>query len=256
MLNKVVRGIESSSTDSVQQGTAGSGSTAREIVIANERADEIKGLFYTQMKDLWIQKYVLRTQSVLLNYSDLKKVTQIVGEKKMSIFKNQFNLDNAQLSDGSMGMMQINVFESREKLPPQRENDIQEMNARMLGKNVEIINITSTFLDEWEYSMKIESESFKNKNKSLDVALMMEDLQMTAQLFPEIFQSNKDEFFRDYMNARNRDPEKYLVNVQKEQTEMSTPAGMSSGLSQGQTTLSSQMKSAVSSLGSLTGTGS
>lgn len=252
MLDRVARGIDLSSTDSVQQGSSGSGSTAREIVIANERADEIKGLFFIQLRDLWIQKHILRIQNILLHYSDLKKVTMLVGEKKRDIFKNQFNLDNAELSDGSKGMMQINVFGSKGELPSARDVDVEEMSARMMGKNVEIVNITSDYLDNWEYDITVESEAFKQKARALDMALATEKLQTVATAFPEIFAANKEEFFRSYMTTHNDDPEKYLQNMK--QAEAAEPQGMSMQFPQ-QSQLGSQITSPAQSMPALTGAG-
>lgn len=216
MLEKVSRGIDLSSVDSLQQGVSGSGSTAREIVIANERADEIKGLFFLLMKDLWLQKYVLRVQNVLLHYSDMKKVEMIVGGEKMKVFRNQFNLPQATLSDGTTGMMQVNVFENREMMPNESEIGVQEEMARMQGRRMEMVNIVSDYLDDWEYTIQLETETFRQKNRALDMAFAAEKTQWSKTYFPEIFQANKNEFFRDGMRRFDDDPEKYLQNLGKQ----------------------------------------
>jgi len=250
MLDKIVRGLDTASTDAVQQGVSGSGSTAREIVIANERADEVKGLFYTQLKDLWVQKNVLRVQTILLQYSNLKKVTLIVGEAKRDIFKNQFNLNNTTLSDGTQGILQIDVFEGKESFPNQRELDTQEFQARLMGKNMEVMAITADYLDNFEYYIQIESESFRQKNRALDMALATEKLQTTVSIFPEIFQANKNEFFRKFMIQHGDDPETYLRNMQEQETSPQIPQGMPN-LS---TPLQKQMSQPEQSLGVLTAT--
>lgn len=53
MLQVVSNQLAMSTVDALQQGFSGTGSTAREIVIANEKAAEMKGIFFTMLTDLW-----------------------------------------------------------------------------------------------------------------------------------------------------------------------------------------------------------
>ena len=209
MLDRTMRGIDLASVDSAQQGVSGSGSTAREIVIANQRADEIKGLFFINMKNLWLQKFVLRTQNILIHYSDTTKVETIVGKNKADVFRKQFNVPNATLADGTTGMMQVNVFSQQEQMPTPAQIDVQEQALKSIGQNVGIINITSDYLDNWEYFIQLETETFRSKDKALDMAKAKEKLDTVVQHFPEKFAANKDEFFSDFMMSFDDDPERY-----------------------------------------------
>lgn len=217
MLKIIKGGLQEDSTDSVQGGASGSGSTAREIVIANERAEELKGLFFTMLKDLWIQKYNLRALTILMNYSQ-PKVSQILGdEKDFGEMFQTFHVPNAKLANGSVGNMVIEVKKDQSQLSSPWELDKRETTMAMQGMNTEIVQITSDFLDDFEYVFQIESDSMYQKSKALQMAMLTEKIQGVAAMFPEIFASNKEEFFRDYMSGHGDDPEKYLKNMQMNQ---------------------------------------
>lgn len=233
MLKIIKGGLQEDSTDSVQGGASGSGSTAREIVIANERAEELKGLFFTMLKDLWIQKYNLRTLTILMNYSQAE-ASQIIGEDDAQQFEEQyktFHVPNAKLSDGSVGNMVVEVKKDQSQLSRPWELDTRETTMAMQGMKTEIVQITSDFLDDYEYVYQIESDSMYQKSKALQMAMLTEKIQGVAELFPEIFSANKEEFFRDYMEGHNDDPEKYLKNLQMQPQDM---MGMMGGQQPGQ----------------------
>ena len=119
-----------------------------------------------------------------------------------------------------------------------------------MGKNMEVMAITADYLDNFEYYIQIESESFRQKNRALDMALATEKLQTTVSIFPEIFQANKNEFFRKFMIQHGDDPETYLRNMQEQETSPQIPQGMPN-LS---TPLQKQMSQPEQSLGVLTAT--
>lgn len=222
MWNIVKQGANEASTDSVQGGTSGSGSTAREIVIANERAEELKGMYYTFLKDLWLQKYRLRTLNILMNYNQ-PKVTLLQGEESGQIFQEQFknyNVPNSELSNGEQGTLQVQVVGSRSEFKSPRQIEVEEEMQRIEGHAVEIVQITSDYLDNWEYTIEMETESFYQKSKALDMAMETEKIQMVAQLFPEIFMSAKEEFFKALMKRYGDDATKYLEKMQQPQMGM------------------------------------
>src|SRR3990167_8715735 len=233
MLETVLRGLDMAGGDAVQGGVAGSGSTAREIVIANERADEVKGLFFVMLKDLWLQKYILRIENILLHYAtNMKKVERLVGKEKKKVFQNQFNLPNATLSDGVIGEMQMVAVKGKENLPSEGEIDIEEEMARLQGKRIEKVYFASDYLDEWEYDLEVQTESLRTKQRALDMALAAEKLQAVQAFFPEIFAANKEEFFRDFMKRFNDDPERYLATAEKtagQQEQLQQPASQPQG---------------------------
>lgn len=218
MLNIVKTGMDRNSTDAVQGGVGGSGSTAREIVIANERAEEIKGLFFGMMKDLWLQKYRLRTINILMNYNRSKTIA-IVGEEDEQLFQeifNKYEIPNSKLSTGEIGSLQIEVVKDKSQLTPGFPLDTREAQSRLEGKPVEIIQITSDFLDDYEYYLNIETQNLYQKSKALKLALNEEYITGVAKLFPDIFSANKDKFFSKYAEGYSDDPNKYLQNFNKQ----------------------------------------
>jgi len=232
MLRIIQSGLENDSTDKVQGGAVGSGSTAREVVIANERAEELKGLFFTMMKSLWLQKYRLRSLNILMNYN-IAKVTEVVGEDGVIEFQKQFkvfHIPNAQLSSGGIGNLQIEVMGNQAELLSSHHLETRELTSRMEGRPVEIIQMTSNFLDDYEYQIKIESDSIYQKTKSLKMALATEKITGVAQLFPEIFMSNKNKFFKSYMEGFGDNPDKYLEGMN---TGVSQVQGMGGSQQQG-----------------------
>ena len=216
MLSITKQGMDRDSSDHVQGGASGSGSTAREIVIANERAEEIKGLFFKFMKDLWLQKYRLRTLNILMNYG-LPLVTKQVGEEGAEVFAEQFktfHAQNAELGNGAKGTMTFEVRKDQQSLSTPAELDVREEMSRLQGKQTEIVQITSDFLDDHEYEWRMETESLYQKSKALKMALVEDKMKGVVAYFPEIFMANKDKFFKTYMEGYGDDPQKYTEGVQ------------------------------------------
>ena len=212
MLNIVKGGMEDDSTDKVQGGASGSGSTAREIVIANERAEQIKGLFFIMMTDLWLQKYRLRTINILMNYSDLhiKNVVGEDGQESVQELFRVFRLPSVELSDGKIGTKQIEVVGGKEKLARPYALDVRETQAELEGQPMEIMQVTSDYLDDYDYIIRIEPEGMYQKSKALKMAMMEDKMKGYASFFPQIFMAGQNEFFKMYAEAYGDDPQKYL----------------------------------------------
>jgi hypothetical protein len=85
MIDLVAKGLDLSSVDTAQQGVSLGGRTAREVVIANENARKLKGIFFMFITSLWFQKTKLRTLNILTYYTT-KQVTDIIGESKEKQF--------------------------------------------------------------------------------------------------------------------------------------------------------------------------
>lgn len=211
MLKIIQEGLVKDSSDSVQSGQGGSGSTAREIVIANERAEELKGLFYTMLKDLWLQKYRIRGINILMNYGKAKTL-EIVDEEGNKVYEESyksFRLPSSELSNGKPGALEVQVVKDQASLKRPYELDVEEEKARMAGEPVEIMQITSNFLDDYDYGVRIMTETLFQKSRALKMAEASEKILGVAKLFPEIFMANKQKFFEDYMQMYGDNPDKY-----------------------------------------------
>ena len=263
MLKMVSQELSLASVDALQQGFSGSGVTAREIVIANEKANEIKGVFFTMLKDLWLQKMKIRVINLLTHLSQGQRLGMVLGEEKASDYIRLFNIPHTKLTSGETGLLQIRVAEPEtiknlnrvvgytEPGKPFNRLDVEEEKVRVQeGQPVEIMAIPPDYLDDWEFDLEIQTQSMQQRGKSLEMALAMEKVTTIAQLFPEIFATNKDKFFSELMRQFNDDPQKYLEQAAQ------GPLGLpQAGLEAQGGPVAGQLASVAQSLPQLTGVG-
>lgn len=213
-MDMISRGLDLTSVDANQQGVAGRGVTAREIVIANENARKVKGVFYMFLTALWIQKMKLRIMNVLTFYTDIEVKKQLNEgandeNNKLDIYK-KFMVENADLGDGKRGTLGIKMVGKEEELPTEGQLSQETVErANEMQSNYKEIAITSDYLDNWEYDVKVVSESIFQKESSLSQAKMEGKLQIMGQAFPEYFQNNKEKVFKQFMVAYDDDPDEY-----------------------------------------------
>lgn len=207
MIDIVSRGLDLSSVDQNQQGIAGRGVTAREVVIANENAKKLKGIMYMFLSSLWIQKMKLRIMNILTYYTQ-PKVEKAIGEK--GIEYQTFMVENAELSDGSKGTLGIQMVGNEQQLPAQNELDIQEETMKMRsGEKYELIAMVSDYLDDWVYDVKIVSDSLYQTESGLTQAKIEEKLRVLGAYFPQLLQINTEKLFKDTLISYNDDPDDY-----------------------------------------------
>ncbi len=234
MIEMVSRGLDLSSVDSNQQGVAGRGVTAREVVIANENAKKLKGVLYMFLTSLWIQKIKLRIMNILVYYTQ-PKAEKILGEsgKENIIDKyKSFTIDNAELSDGSKGTLGIEMVGGEKELPSQNEVDIQEeAQKKQSGEKYEKIYITSDYLDDWIYDIKVISDSIYQRESGMTQLKIEEKLRVLGVYFPEVLMGNKEKLAKDMLVAYEDDPDEYeLAPKQQQQTdEMGNPLPQEQG---------------------------
>ena len=212
MLDRVSKLLSDATLDALQGGATGSGSTAREVVLANERASENKGGFYLMLKDLWLQKVRLRADLIVANHSRTGK-----DGKGMTM-----NSRNARLSGGGTGTMRLMVRPEKEiremnrvmgygeDREPFNMTDVMEQEAKMTeGEDVELMAIPPGYLDDYEYEAEIQTESMRQKGKGVDMALTSEMTEQVAALFPGIFLANKRVFFDEMVKQYGQNPARY-----------------------------------------------
>ena len=207
----VSQGIDLGTLDINQQGVAGRGVTAREIVISNENAKRIKGLFFMFLTDLWIQKTKLRIFNVLINYT-LPKLVEVVGEYGATTMQETFRdilVENSKFPDGSRGTLAIKFVNDREELPSPEDLDLEEEKYKIQGVNYQKIVLTSDYLDNFEYDVQVVSKTLFQKDSAEAQAVLQEKLGIMATFFPQIFMANMQTIFKDFVRAYNEDPEKY-----------------------------------------------
>lgn len=212
MLERIGKLLANATSDALQSGQTGSGSTAREVVLANERASEMKGIFFLSLKDLWLQKTRLRLDSVIANYD----------RKNSKGTYNTVNVDNTELSNGKRGTLKLMVAEPNEisemnrvagygkDRKPFNVLDVMEQEEFLReGTPIEIVAIPPGYLDDYEYEIEIQTESMKQRGRSVDMALASEFTGLVARLFPNKFLANEEKFFDDLAKQYGNDPKSF-----------------------------------------------
>jgi len=255
MLDYVGQELSLSSSDALKQGVSGSGSTAREIVIANENSDRMMGLFYTMIKDLWLQMVRIRSVSTLMTYA----MPHMEGKKRAY---PSHTIPKAKLSTGETGTLEIRISD-RATIDRKRQRagvdesgrefnriDVEEERARMeTGNRTEILYVPPDYLDDFTYDIDIMTASLARSGRALDMAMAEEKMLNVAKLFPQKFQENSDVFFADFMRQYNDNPDKYSGS----QPSQTVPQAMP-GAQGGQSQLAQQIMSPTQSLPNLSTT--
>jgi hypothetical protein len=212
MLDRVGKMLSDATTDALQGGSAGSGSTAREVLLADNRATQMKGIFYLMLKDLWLQKSRLRADAIISHHAKAD------GKGRGMTYNSR----NAQISGGRTGTMRLMVRKPEEISEMNRtvgydENrepfnavDVMEQEAKLTeGTDVEIMAIPFGYLDGYEYELTIQTDSMRQKGKGIDMALNSEMTTTSAKLFPEEFMANRRLFFDEMIKQYGQDPARY-----------------------------------------------
>ena len=211
MIKWVAQGMDMGTVDQTQQGIAGRGVTAREIVIANEHAKKLKGVFFMFLTDLWIQKTKIRIPNILTNYTQ-PKVEEIVGPDGAITYKESFRkilVEGSKFPDGSSGTLEIQFAQNADKLPNRKELDIEEEKYRIQGEKYEKIGIVSTYLDEFSYDVQVIAESLHQKDSAEAQAIFQEKVQTMTTYFPQLFMANSEVLFEDFASAYGEDKARY-----------------------------------------------
>ena len=205
MLSILDRGLETLSVDRAQQGQASGGEkTAREVVIADQRAQEIKGALYLALENLWLQKTRLRTQVNISHFINDKAASSDVKGQIISIEDYEFG-------DGYRGTLDIHVAKNRAQLMTQDELESRAAAMEEQGIAYKIISITRSYIDDWEYDFKIIPDSFHKKEKELEQAEFDAEVEWLATLAPEFFQANLDVYLKEKLSFRGKRMEDYKL---------------------------------------------
>jgi len=203
MLTVLDRGLEMLSVDRAQQGQSiGGDRTAREIVVADRRAQEIKGALYLALENLWYQKTKLRNQVVLSHYINDRAVSVETKDQIVSIPDYVFG-------DGSRGILDIHIAKSKADLMTQEELESRAAAQEEQGVAYKIVSIMRTYLDEWQYDFQIVPDSFHKKEKELEQAEFDAEVQWLATLHPEFFTANRDKYLAEKLAFRGKTMEDF-----------------------------------------------
>lgn len=214
MIDLISRGLDLTTLDPMQEGAAQKYVTARAALGADERARQLKGIFFMFMESLWLQKVRLRIPNILLSYT-MPKLTQVLGEDnatKLTEKYRMFNVDKAELSDGAKGTLGIE-FRPKEEMTDKKammlDVESEEERNYLEGKPFEKIILPYGYLDQFSFDVEIIPETLWQSSQAINMAMTLEKVQLIAKIFPEYFAANKELLFRDLIKNYNDDASRY-----------------------------------------------
>jgi hypothetical protein len=203
LLNMLNQGMELISVDRSQQGiSSGTEKTAREAVIADQRAEELKGPIYTALEDLWYQKTKLRTTVILSHYLKDKAAADTIKGQIITVKDYTF-------ADGTRGTLDIHVAKTKGKLLSQMEIEAREQAMEQQGKPYKLVSMLSTYLDDWEYDVSIVPGSFHKRDRVAAEDEVMGELEVVTKLFPEFYVANKHKYLAEVLELRGHHIDDY-----------------------------------------------
>jgi len=222
MIQMVARGIEESAP-ALPDTLSNKQSTAREVVIAEEKLRELKVINQELVSDLWRQKYALRLANIQLNYPQPRKIVNLKG-KEEKIYRT-FLIENVELEKdtGETGTLAIQFkdIKKEEKKKMEQELAIEEEMMKKQGISYRKLIISTNFLDNYLYQIEIISESLLQPSKAKKQTIMKDKLSVVANLFPEIMMANQTDFFAMALDAYDdKNASKYLRNYQMQLKKM------------------------------------
>lgn len=204
MLNVLDKGLEMISVDRAQQGqSAGGNKTAREVVIADQRAQEIKGSLYLALENLWLQKTRLRNRVVMSHYINDRAASETIKDQIISIEDYTFG-------DGSRGVLDIHIAKNKSDILSQDELEARAQAMEDQGLAYKIVSFEKTYLDDWEYDFQILPDSFHKKEQELEKAEFDDEVMWVATLNPEFFAANKELYLKEKLAFRGKTMDDFM----------------------------------------------
>lgn len=187
--------------------------TAREIVIANEKIDELKITHREMMADLWRQKYGIRLANIQLNYPQPRKIFAddgTVTEYFRTYIIEDCELDGATGERGTLAIVFKPMADQAAKDAEAQESAIQEAAFKQKGINFKRLVCTPEYLDNVRYHIAVITGAVTRASQGQAQAVAMEKIGTAAKFFPEIFATSMEDYFAEWSAAYDDKPDKYL----------------------------------------------
>jgi hypothetical protein len=213
MIEMLSRGLEDA-VPSMPHLMQNKQATAREVVITQERMQELKSIYNETLVDLWRQKYQLRLANIMVTYPLPKKV---VKDGKVKEVYRTFVIKNT-IVDNDTKERGVLAIQFRKLTPKQKKDAEQQASAERMAMETKGVNYRKKIIDpeyfnSYLYKVIISPESLHRKSMALRQSTIIEELQIMAQLFPQIFIANQQEYFEDVAGAYGRDPQVALARL-------------------------------------------
>lgn len=239
--------INRQSSDSQQSGQIGSGVTAREIVIADENARKLAGVFRLFLEAFDLDATRLRVGNILQFYFEPIKLTELLDDGKqteLSLVYRTASLPSQRLSDGKNGTKIIQLVGSSSELPLREDIEADELASHWQGIEMEKLVLQASYVKNYELDVLPVPESTYESSRSLALALENEYQTTVAKLYPQQFQQYSDVFFRQLNEIYEKDmtdfenTRKTQGSMMQAQSPQAQPAGsITQALGTGQPTL-------------------
>ncbi len=217
MLSILDRGIESESIDRTQQGmTPTTKKTARQSVIEDTRAREIKGILYIFLEDLWLQKTKLRNEIILTHYIKDKAAQETVKGRIITVKDYSFG-------DGARGTLDIYIAKNKKDRLSLMDIESRELAMEKQGIAYKLISIDEDFLNDWEYDFTILPNAFHQQDQATKEEELMGEIQQVTTLFPEFFVANRDYYLKEILALRGKHPDEFQPPVKIQQPPQPQP---------------------------------
>ena len=216
MIDLISRGLDLTTLDPQQQGVPQKYVTARAAVAADERARQLKGIFFMFMESLWLQKVRLRLPNILLTYT-MPKLVEVIGKDnavKLEERYRMFNVEKAELSDGTRGTLGIEFrppAEMADRKAVMLDVEAEEERNALAGKPYEKVVLPYGWLDHLSFDVEIVPETLWQSSQAINMAMIIEKIALIAERFPEYFAENKELLFRDLIKNYSDDPGRYKL---------------------------------------------
>ncbi|MDP1729382.1 MAG: hypothetical protein Q8L27_04220, partial [archaeon] len=183
-------------------GSAMRRKTAEEVATQREAANQLVSLFLKFMEFGSRDKFRLRFANQLQFYS-MPIHDEDTGERFKSIV-----LKNEELSNGKRGTIEISIV-----LQPSQER--VEQTNKYLNKNNEIIEISPSFIRNYEYDIEVIAQSSIKMTEAQRQILELNYQKVMFELYPDMF--NKEAGFEELNLKFGKDSSKMKIQKSEEQ---------------------------------------
>src|SRR3990167_10727012 len=177
MIDLISRGLDLTTLDPMQEGAAQKYVTARAAIAGDERAKQLKGIFFMFMESLWLQKVRLRLPNILLTYA-MPKLIETIGEngaKKLTGKYRMFNVERTELSDGTRGTLGVE-FRSKAEMANSKamrlDVEAEEDRNNFAGMPYEKVIMTYDRLNNLSFDLEIIPETLWQASQAINMAMV------------------------------------------------------------------------------------
>lgn len=199
ILQELRGAMDRQTMDSQQSGQVSGGATAREIVIADENARKLAGIFRKFLEKGEYDGAKLRFGTILEYYFEPTRVSAFLNddeEEKVTEAFRSFTLNGQKLPNGATGTKIITLFGKKEDKPSNDDLTADALFAKTQGVELHKVAANVNYIKNFEIHFLVVPESSIEQSRSLELALESDYQKTVATLYPQKWQEYNDVFFR------------------------------------------------------------